>query len=89
MKGDSCMTKLVGYKKITSKKSGKEFCVASVVQDVSDREKENGFIGQKVDEIFLPEAQLDLFKLSDIGKELVLDYELSGGRAYLVNVAVK
>ena len=76
------MTKLVGYKKITSKKSGK-------VQDVSEREKENGFIGQKVDEIFLPEAQLDLLKPSDIGKELLLDYELSGGRAYLVNVAVK
>ncbi|WP_418840608.1 hypothetical protein [Roseburia inulinivorans] len=83
------MTKLVGYKKITSKKSGKDFCVASVVQDVSEREKENGFIGQKVDEIFLPEAQLDLLKPSDIGKELLLDYELSGGRAYLVNVAVK
>lgn len=83
------MTKLVGYKKITSKKSGKEFCVASVVQDVSEREKENGFIGQKVDEIFLPEVQLDLLKPSDIGKELLLDYELSGGRAYLVNVAVK
>lgn len=83
------MTKLVGYKKITSKKSGKDFCVASVVQDVSEREKENGFIGQKVDEIFLPEVQLDLLKPSDIGKELLLDYELSGGRAYLVNVAVK
>lgn len=83
------MTKLVGYKKITSKKSGKDFCVASVVQDVSEREKENGFIGQKVDEILLPEAQLDLLKPSDIGKELLLDYELSGGRAYLVNVAVK
>ena len=83
------MTKLVGYKKITSKKSGKDFCVASVVQDVSEREKENGFIGQKVDGIFLPESQLDLLKPSDIGKELLLDYELSGGRAYLVNVAVK
>ena len=83
------MTKLVGYKKITSKKSGKDFCVASVVQDVSEREKENGFVGQKVDKIFLPEAQLDLLKPSDIGKELLLDYELSGGRAYLVNVAVK
>lgn len=83
------MTKIVGYKKITSKKSGKDFCVASVVQDVSEREKENGFIGQKVDEIFLPEAQFDLLKPSDIGKELLLDYELSGGRAYLVNVAVK
>lgn len=83
------MTKLVGYKKITSKKSGKEFCVASVVQDVSEREKENGFIGQKVDELFLPESQLNLLKPSDIGKELSLDYELSGSRAYLVNVAVK
>jgi len=83
------MTKLVGYKKITSKKSGKDFCVAFVVQDVSEREKENGFIGQKVDEIFFPEAQLDLLKPSDIGKELLLDYELSGGRAYLVNVTVK
>ena len=83
------MTKLVGYKKITSKKSGKDFCVASVVQDVSEREKENGFIGQKVHEIYLPEAQLELLKPRDIGKELLLDYELSGGRAYLVNVAVK
>ena len=46
------MTKLVGYKKITSKKSGKDFCVASVVQDVSEREKENGFIGQKVEEAY-------------------------------------
>lgn len=83
------MTKLVGYKKITSKKSGKEFCVASVVQDVSDREKRGGFVGQKVDEIFLPESQLDLLKPSDIGKELGLDYELSGNRAYVVNVTVK
>lgn len=83
------MTKLVGYKKITSKKSGKRFCVASVLQDVSDREKENGFIGQKVDELFLPESQVDYLKPSDIGKELMLDYELSGGRAFLVSVAVK
>ena len=83
------MTKLVGYKIITSKKSGKDFCVASVVQDVSERENESGCIGKKVDEIFLPEAQLDLLTPSDIGKELLLDYELSGGRAYLVNVAVK
>lgn len=83
------MTKLVGYKKITSKKSGKEFCVASVVQDLSDREKSNGAVGNKVDEIFLPEEHLNLLKPSDIGKELLLDYELSGGRAFLINVTVK
>lgn len=83
------MTKLVGYKKFTSKKNGKEFCVASIVQDLTEREKENGAVGSKVDEIFLPEDQKDMLKPSDIGKELLLDYELSSGRVYLVNVTVK
>lgn len=82
------MTKLVGYKKFVSKKNGKTYCVAEVVQDLSAREIENGSVGQKVDEIFLPEDKLDLLKITDIGKELTLDYELSGGRAYLVNVTV-
>lgn len=82
------MTKLLGYKRFTSKKNGKEFCVACVVQDFSDREKENGSVGQKVDEIFMPENQYNLLKPEHIGKELVLDYELSGGRAYLVNVSI-
>lgn len=83
------MTKLVGYKKFVSKKNGKTYCVAEVVQDLSQREIENGAVGQKVDEVFLPEEKVDLLKPTDIGKELILDYELSGGRAYLVNVTVK
>ena len=83
------MTKLVGYKKFVSKKNGKMYCVASVVQDLSQREIENGVVGQKVDEVWLPEEKFDYLKPTDIGKELVLDYELSGGRAYLVNVSVK
>lgn len=83
------MTKLVGYKKITSKKNGKVFCVASVVQDLTEREARQGAVGAKVDDIWLPEEQTDLLKPADIGKELILDYELSGGRAFLVNVTVK
>jgi len=37
----------------------------------------------------MPEEQYNLLKESDLGKEIQLDYELSGGRAYLVNVTVK
>lgn len=83
------MTKLLGYKKITSKKSGKLFCVASVVSDLTENDKRNGAVGQKVEDVFLPEEQTDLLRPADIGKELILDYQISGGRAFLVNVTVK
>lgn len=81
------MTRLVGYRNIKTKK-GEEFTLAGIVQDLSDREKANGAVGQKVDDIWLPKDQYNMLKPEDIGKELKLDYELSGGRAYLVNVSV-
>lgn len=81
------MTRLVGYRNIKTKK-GEEFTLASIVQDLSDREKANGAVGQKVDDVWLPKEQYNTLKPEDIGKELKLDYELSGGRAYLVNVSV-
>lgn len=83
------MTKLVGYRKFVSKKNGETYCVANVVQDLTDREKENGCVGQKTDEIFMPKEQVNLLKPSDIGKEMSFNYELSGGRAFLVNVSLK
>lgn len=82
------MTKLVGYRNITTKK-GKEFTLASVVSDFSAREVNNGAVGQKVEDLWLPEDCTNMFKPTDIGKELKLDYELSSGRAYLVGVTVK
>lgn len=83
------MIKLVGYKKITSKKSGKTFCVASVVSDLSEREIEQGQVGQKTEEIFLPESQLDYLKPADIGKEFFVHYDINNGRAFVSNVSVK
>lgn len=83
------MTKLVGYKKITSRKSGKTFCVASVVSDLSPREIEQGQVGQKTEDIFLPEDQLDFLKPADIGKEFFVNYNISNGRAYPESVSVK
>lgn len=82
-------TILVGYRRFTSKKNGKDYCMANVVQDVSLRDKENGMVGQKVDTLYMPEEKYDLLKPEHIGKELDLSYELSGGRAYLVDVSLK
>ena len=81
-------TVLVGYHKFTSKK-GKDFCVASVVKDLSPRDQAFGYIGQKTEEIFMPDDQLNMLKPEDIGKELILDYDMSDGRAFLISVTVK
>jgi hypothetical protein len=41
------MGKLIGYRHIVSKKNGKEYCVATVVSDGTQREIQNGLVGQK------------------------------------------
>ena len=79
---------LMGYHRFTSKKNV-ECCVASVVKDLSPRDVSFGYVGQKTDEIFMPANQIDLLKPEDIGKELILDYDMSDGRAFLFNVTVK
>lgn len=82
------MCRLVGYKRFTSKK-GKEYCVANVVSQYSQRDEERGCVGEKTEEIFLPDNCLKLLKPEDVGCELDMTYEYSGGRAYLVDVAVR
>ncbi|MCD8096608.1 MAG: hypothetical protein LUE31_00905 [Lachnospiraceae bacterium] len=81
------MAKLVGYARFTSKK-GDDYCVARVVKDFNKRALESGAVGQDVESIFMPREQYNLLKPADIGKELKFEYELSGGRAYLVHVSV-
>ena len=83
------MSKLVGFRRFTSKKNGKDYCVAEVVTPFNQREQAAGAVGEKTEQIFMPEDQYNLLKPEYIGKELKLDYELSGGRAYLVNVTIK
>lgn len=82
------MTKLVGFKRFKGKKDGREYCVAEVVSDFSARELENGCAGCKAEEIFLPAEKVDYLNQSHIGKEIKFDYELSGGRAYLVDFTI-
>ena len=82
------MAKLIGYKKGTSKK-GNDYCMATLLYELSERDKQNGAVGQKVEDIFLPENQINYLKPEHIGKEIVCDYEYSGGRGYLVGITVK
>ena len=79
---------LLGYQKGVSKKTGKPYCRFYVSSDLTGFDKESGFVGVKVEEKFLPADQVDLFNPSCIGKELHLDYALSGNYAFLTNVSV-
>ena len=82
------MMKLVGYRKGTSKK-GSAYCMMNVLTDASEIDRSNGQIGQKTEEIFLPSNLVDMLKPSDIGHEVICDYSVSGGRAFLDNVTIK
>lgn len=83
------MPKLLGYRKFTSK-AGKSCCVATVSFELTEREKADGMVGVRVDNnMFMPAHQVDLLRPVDVGHELVLDYSVSSGRAYLENVTVK
>lgn len=81
------MKKLVGLKKFVSKKDGTRYCVMQIVGDFSQRDIESGCSGQKVEEVFAPADMVDRINASHVGKEVKLDFELSGSRAFLVGVS--
>lgn len=81
------MAKLLGYSNGTSKK-GAPFTIMYLEKEFSARDKENGAVGTKVTQEFLPQSQVGLLQPSHIGKEVSLDYDISDGRAYLVSVGI-
>jgi len=84
------MSQLLGYRKFAGKKdASKTYCVATVASELTDRDRTNGYVGLKVEEIFMPDEFVDFLKPEHVGKNLVIDYNVSGGRAYVQNVVVK
>ena len=83
------MPKLIGYRKFTGKKDGKRYCVATCISELTPSDKNNGYVGQKTEELFMPEHLVDLLRPEHIGRELVCNYTISSGRAFLEDVAVK
>lgn len=81
------MSKLLGYRRFAGK-NGKNYCVANVASDFSQRDKESGAAGVSVKEVFLPDTLYDYLKPDDVNKECNLEYEINGHRAYLIGFAV-
>lgn len=72
------MAYLLGYKKFESKKDGKQYCIANVCYEYTDKEVDNGCIGSRCEEVFLPDEFVDLLTPSDIMKSVELSYEKVG-----------
>lgn len=81
---------LVGVSKFTSK-AGKPFTVAFLSQDFNPADTAKGCFGQKIEQIFVPEEQLDYLKPEDLGKEITMDYVFYNGspRVSVIHVVGK
>lgn len=79
---------LLGVKKFAAK-SGKHYEVMVLASDVDERDASSGSFGKLVEEIFVPEQMMGVLQPENVGKEVVLDYEVKGGRAYLIGFNVK
>ena len=78
---------LLGVKKFTSK-GGRKCEVMTVRSDYNSRMLAEGCFGSKVEELFVPDGMQGLLKPEDIGKEVSIDYEVSGGRAFMIGFRV-
>lgn len=79
---------LLGVKKFVSK-SGDRYEIMTLASDPSDDEYLNGSFGKLTEEIFVPAPMHNRLSVDDIGKEIVLDYEVTRGRAKLIGFQVK
>ena len=80
------MIKLVGYSRIKSHKTGKEYTILEIHRSPLSYEN---VIGMKSDKLFLPPDVFDGLQIDYLGKEIELVYDLSSVRPILVNIAVK
>lgn len=80
--------KLVGFKNFTSKKNGQNYTVANCIGEFTEMEKQAGCIGQKIEEIFLPTADVGTLTEKNIGHDVTMQFEYSSGRAYLTDFKV-
>lgn len=78
---------LVGIKRFASKQ-GKPYVIINITADYSPAQIQNGCVGKRVEEVFLPDDLHGVLKDSDIGKDIVIDYDVVGNRSYVIGVAV-
>lgn len=84
------METLLNVHNFHSEKKNRDYSVIQVLRELTIREIENGFLGtQAVEEIFLPDNLVGKFGQKDIGKEIVRQYSVVGGKAILDDIVLK
>lgn len=84
------METLLNVHNFHSEKKNRDYSVIQVLRELTIREIENGFLGtQTVEEIFLPDNLVGKFGQKDIGKEIVRQYSVIGGKAILDDIVLK
>lgn len=81
------MERLIGLKTFKSKK-GQDCYVAVIETPFTDRERSYGSMGCKAEEQFIDKDIYDTLSPADFGKEVIRDFDVSGGRAYLRDLTV-
>lgn len=77
---------LIGYRKFVSKK-GTSCCIVSLIDDYTDFDYSHGAVGQKVDDVFIPESCHSLIQPNCIGKYFELEYGAGiGGRPAVTGI---
>lgn len=83
------MKKILGYRKFISKK-GVNTCIVDVMTDYNQRDKQNGAVGNKVEQIWVFGDELQVkIQPNCIGREFVGQYDVVGSNAYLIGVEIK
>lgn len=76
---------IIGYSKFKSK-NGNEVMFVDVAKQTTDRDAQWGRVGMKVEQIWIPSSCFSKFDSSVVGKVLKASYEISNGRANVVDV---
>lgn len=81
---------LVGYHQFHSNKKNEDYLVADCLCSLTDRDRQQGYVGaQKAEQIFIPKELWHLITEDIIGKTLVFQYSISGRYVNLVGISVK
>lgn len=84
------MVQLLNIHNFHSSKTNKDYSVIQVLRPITQRERDNGYLGDSIsEEIFLPDSLIHVLNVSDIGTQIDLIYEVVGGKANLVNILRK
>lgn len=83
--GDECI--VIGYRKFKSK-NGVNCCIVGFVTAFNDRDLRFGAKGYKYQEQFVPDSYHDLFNADVIGKNIRVNYEINGERAYVKSIDI-